>query len=318
MEDATAITETQPVALRRTSWRTRYPALARFTRSAVAVVALVGILAIILIAVLGPMVWHFDANTIDEELMGSPQGPSWTHPMGTDILGRDVMARVLVGARISLAVGIVSMLINLVIGVGIGTLAAWFGGWIDTVLMRMVDALYSIPILLIVIILQVFVKPLIEKAIPPDADVPLLLTPDLVSIYLALGVANWLTMARLSRSEVLNQKGRDYVSAIRSLGAGQPRILLRHVLPNSMAPLLVAATLAIPEAIFIESFLAFIGLGVSAPQASWGTLASDALQSLDVSPHLLIFPAIAISLTMLCFNLFGDGLRDALDPSASK
>ena len=238
--------------------------------------------------------------------------------MGTDILGRDAMARVLVGARISLAVGIVSMLINLLIGVGFGTLAAWFGGWVDTVLMRIVDALYSIPILLIVIILQVFVKPLIEKVIPPQADVPLLLTPDLVSIYLALGAANWLTMARLSRSEVLNQKKLDYVSAIRALGAGQTRILLRHVLPNSMAPLLVAATLAIPEAIFIESFLAFIGLGVSAPQASWGTLASEALQSLNVSPHLLIFPAIAISLTMLCFNLFGDGLRDALDPSGTR
>src|SRR5690606_165332 len=217
-------------------------------------------------------------------------------------------------ARISFAVGVGSMLMNMFIGVGIGTTAAWIGGRVDTFLMRMVDALYSVPLLLTVIILQLFVQPQLVKLIPPNADVPLLFTPALMSIYIALGLSNWLTMARLSRSEVLNQAKRDYVSASEALGAGSLRMLLRHVLPNCMAPLLVAATLAIPEAIFIEAFLSCIGIGVSHPLASWGSLASDAVKDLG-SPWQLIFPACAISITMLAFNLFGDGLRDAFDPA---
>lgn len=297
----------------RESWRRRYPELARFTRSNVSIVAFLAILLIVGSASFGPLIWNLDPTAVNYDIQSMP--PTWAHPAGTDYHGRDLLARLFVGARISLAVGVISMMINLVIGVGVGTTAAWLGGKVDTVLMRIVDALYSIPLLLTVIILQVFVKPKLQEIIPPTADVPLLLSPDLLSIYLALGVSNWLTMARLTRSEVLNQSKKDYVSASRAIGAGNLRILVRHVLPNCMAPLLVAATLAIPEAIFVEAFLSFIGLGVSSPLASWGSLAAEAVKDISSSPYQLLFPAAAISLTMLAFNLFGDGLRDAFDPS---
>ena len=307
------------------SWRLRHPAVSRFLRDKLAVFSLGVIVLIVGTALLGPLFWPHDPAGIDLLKIGQPEPPTWQHPAGIDESGRDMVARLMVGAQISLAVGVVSMVINLVIGVGLGAAAAWFGGWVDTALMRLVDALYGVPLLLIVILIQLFVQPLTDgwaDAISDtmrarhgnDWNIPLLLQPDLLSIYLALGLANWLTMARLARAEVMNQAARDYVAAARSLGASSHRLVFRHVLPNSMAPLLVAATLAIPEAIFIEAFLAFIGLGVSAPFASWGTLASDGARQIAAAPHLLLLPAAAISVTMLAFNLFGDGLRDALDP----
>lgn len=309
------------------SWRQRYPAASRLARNGVSVASGAAILLIMAVAFIGPLLWPHSPSAIDFDKLGTPEGPSWQHPAGIDDSGRDMAARLMVGAQISLAVGVVSMLINLVIGVGLGALAGWIGGWVDTALMRLVDALYGIPLLLIVILVQLFVQPIttgwargiedfMRERRGPEWDIPLLLQPDLLSIYLALGVANWLTMARLARAEVMNQKARDYVAAARCVGARGRRLLLRHVMPNSFAPLLVAATLAIPEAIFIEAFLAFIGLGVSAPHASWGTLASDGARQIAAAPHLLFFPAAAISLAMLAFNLFGDGLRDALDPAA--
>ncbi len=285
--------------------------------------SLVAIVLIFLIAGLGPPIYGADPATIHQEFIGMPEGPSSDYPLGVDHQGRDVLARVLGGARISLAVGVVSCFINMLIGMGIGVTAGWCHGstnrWvagIDTLLMRFVDVLFSIPLLLVVILMQVFVKPILESVIGGRDDLPLLLSPDLVAIYLALGVTNWLTMARLARGEVISQAGMDYVMAARSLGQSNIWILLKHIVPNSMSPLTVAATLAIPEAIFVESFLGFVGLGVTAPQASWGTMANDALGYLSVAPHLLLAPAIAISVTMLAFNLFGDGLRDAIDPSS--
>jgi oligopeptide transport system permease protein len=288
-------------------------------------VALSAIVIIFATTLLGPTLYGVDPAHIHEDLIGTPQAPSGAHPAGTDMQGRDLFARLLAGARISLTVGLVSCFINLFIGVGVGVLAGWalatgkrFGSAIDTLLMRGVDVLYSIPLLLVVILMQIFVKPVIESVVGTRQEVWLIFSPDLVSIYLALGVTNWLTMARLARGEVLNQAKLDYVLAAQSLGQRPFWILLRHVLPNCMGPIAVAATLAIPEAIFIESFLGFIGLGVSAPQASWGTMASDALGAMSVSPHQLLFPSLAISVTMLAFNLTGDGLRDALDPSGRR
>jgi oligopeptide transport system permease protein len=301
--------------LEREHWRMRYPALARFARNKVAVLSLFVIVLLFLVALAGPGVWRYGyAETVSDELIGDPQPPSAAHPLGTDLQGRDQLARILVGARISLSVGLVSCLINVFIGVTLGVIAGWVGGRIDTLVMRSVDVLYSVPLLLVVILLQVFVKPLLNRAFA-GIDVPLLFSPDMLSIYLALGLTNWLMMARLARSEVIAQSRRDYVLAARAMGVPAHRILLRHVLPNCFGPLAVAATLAIPEAIFIESFLSFVGLGISAPAASWGTLADDGRAYISNDPHLLIAPAIAISITMLAFNLFGDGLRDALDPS---
>ncbi len=311
------------MVLPKETWRRRYPGLARFVRNKIAVVSLVCIVLIVLIATFGPIIYGVDSSSINKELINDPQTSSWQYPAGTDAQGRDLFARLLDGARISLAVGFVSCIINLIIGIGVGTLAGWSYSsprrsvqWIDTALMRGVDILYSIPLLLVVILLQVFVKEPIENLIGSRDDLPLLLSPDLMSIYLALGLTNWLTMARLTRGEVINQAKLDYVMAAKSLGQSSRLILLKHVLPNCAGPLAVAATLAIPEAIFIESFLAFVGIGVSAPQASWGTLAEEGRPYIIMAPHILIYPAIAISITMLAFNLFGDGLRDAIDPSS--
>ncbi|MDX2176972.1 MAG: ABC transporter permease [Candidatus Sumerlaeia bacterium] len=297
------------------TWRDSYPGLARFLRNRAAVASLFIIVLLFLTAAIGPEVWkHNYFEPVSWDILGTPQPPSADHPAGTDFQARDNFARLLVGARISLAVGIVSCLINLVIGVGLGVLAGWVGGKVDTLLMRTVDIIYSIPLLLIVILLQVFVKPLLERTLPPADSMPLLLSPDLLSIYVALGLSNWLMMARLARGEVLAQKNREYVMAARGLGVSAVGILWRHILPNCLGPLAVAATLAIPEAIFIESFLAFVGLGVSAPAASWGSLADEARSSMRDAPWLLLGPALCISVTMLAFNLFGDGLQDALDP----
>lgn len=301
-------------ALPRETWRQRYPAIARFARSTVSIAALALLLFIILTAIFGPMVWTKSPTVGNMELTGMPQRPTWEHPAGTDLQGRDMLARLMLGARISLAVGFVSMTINLLIGVGVGVTAAWLGGWADVILMRLVDALYSVPLLLVVIILSLFVKPILEGLLPSGKSWPMLVSPQLLSIYLALGFSNWLTMSRLSRAEVLNQSHRDYVSAARALGVPGFWILVKHVLPNCLPPLLVASTLAVPEAIFIESFLAFIGLGVSPPIASWGSLAAEGAKSISEMWFLLLFPALAISLTMLSFNLVGDGLRDAFDP----
>lgn len=307
--------------------------MARFYANKISVAALIGIICLIFIATFGPMIYNLQPGEIlhdiemiegeEIELLRSLQSPSREHWLGTDPQGRDTLARLLAGARISLAVGVVSMMINLFIGVGVGATAGWFhasgsrlGMWIDALLMRIVDILYSIPLLLVVILMQLFVRPWLDDLVGGRANVPLLLSPDLVSIYIALGVTNWLTMARLTRGEVINQANSDYVMAAQALGQGRLKILVRHVLPNCIGPLAVAATLAIPEAIFVESFLAFIGIGVSAPQASWGTMATDGLTYIARAPEQLIYPAVAISVAMLVFNLFGDGLRDALDPSS--
>lgn len=305
--------------LARSDWRTHHPGVARFLRSWTGIFGLAVIILLLAAATAGPHLWrHNYYEKLGREYVGSPQPPSAKHPFGTDYQGRDQFARVLMGTRISIAVGLVSCLINLIVGVGIGVMAGWWGGRIDSILMRGVDILYSIPLLLVVILLQVFVKPQLITVFGDSVETPLLISPDLVSIYIALGLTNWLLMARLARAEVISQSARDYVLAARSLGVPPPRILLRHVLPNCLGPLGVAATLSIPEAIFIESFLAFVGLGVSAPASSLGSLASDSLGSLRSAPWLLIFPALVISITMLAFNLFGDGLQDAMDPKTKR
>lgn len=300
-------------------WRTHYPAAARFLRSWTGIFGLAVILILLFSATLGPHLWrHNYYEKLGRDYVGSPQAPSIQHPFGTDYQGRDQFARVLMGTRISIAVGLVSCFINLIVGVGIGVAAGWFGGRIDSMLMRGVDILYSIPLLLVVILLQVFVKPQLIAVFGDSVETPLLVSPDLVSIYIALGLTNWLLMARLARAEVISQSARDYVLAARSLGVPAHRILFHHILPNCLGPLGVAATLSIPEAIFIESFLAFVGLGVSAPASSLGSLASDSLGSLRSAPWLLVFPALVISITMLAFNLFGDGLQDAMDPKTKR
>ena len=233
------------------------------------------------------------------------RGPARSTGSVPDGLGRDLFTRVLYGARISLSIGFVAALVAL-FGVLYGGISGFIGGWVDNVMMRFVDIMYSIPFLLWVIMMMVY----LEEILPENTG--------LIAMYIALALVYWLPMARIVRGQILSLKEQEFILAAHTVGASKMRILLRHLIPNCMGPVIVTATLAIPEAIFTEAFLSFIGLGVSAPRASWGMLASDALVSLKSYPHLLFFPAAAICITLLAFNFLGDGLRDALDPKMRK
>lgn len=224
------------------------------------------------------------------------QPPSSTYWFGTDELGRDLFTRCWWGARISLFVGISASLIDLIIGVMFGAFAGYVGGKTEEWMMRTADVLYAIPYLLVVILLMVIIG------------------PGIFTIIIALTLTGWINMARIVRSQILQLKELDFVKAAIALGASRRRLLLCHLIPNAMGPIIVTVTLTIPSAIFAEAFLSFLGLGVQAPIASWGTMANDGLSALRYYPWRLFFPATFISLTMLSFNLLGDGLRDAFDP----
>jgi len=215
---------------------------------------------------------------------------------GTDELGRDIFTRIWWGARISLFVGITAAVIDLILGVIYGSIAGLWGGKLDETMMRITDIIYSIPYLLIVILLTV------------------VMGSGLATIIITLTLTGWIPMARIVRGQVLQLKELDYAYAAYALGASRWRILFRHLLPNALGPIITTMTFSIPTAIFAEAFLSFLGLGVQAPIASWGTMASDGLSALRYFPWRLFFPAVFISLTMLCFNLVGDGIRDAFDP----
>jgi oligopeptide transport system permease protein len=280
--------------LARPSTTYRQDAWRRLQKNKLAMLGLYTLVLIILFAVVGP--WLSQVSYSDQNLLQANQRPSADHWFGTDNLGRDLFIRVLYGARISLSIGIVASLINLVIGVLYGGIAGFFGGRVDRIMMSIVDILYGIPVLLYVILLMVVLK------------------PGLTTIFIAIGIAYWLGMARIVRGQILSLKEQEYVLAARIVGASNWRILFRHLIPNSLGPIIITMTMAIPEAIFTEAFLSFIGLGVAAPMASWGVLSSEGVTSLRSYPFQLFFPAMAISITMMAFNFLGDGLRDALDP----
>lgn len=225
-----------------------------------------------------------------------------TFLFGTDDLGRDLLTRVMHGARISLTIALVATLVNLFIGVIYGSIAGFEGGKVDNYMMRVVDIINSIPLVLYVILLMVWFK---------NSD-------GLTNIIIALSSVYWVSMARLVRGQMLSLKEQEFILAARVIGVPKRQIIFRHLIPNAMGPIIVSMTMMIPSAVFTEAFLSFIGLGVSAPQASWGTLANNALSGLITYPYQLFFPAMAIALTMLAFNFLGDGLRDALDPRLRK
>ncbi|MCM8711991.1 ABC transporter permease [Clostridium sp. SYSU_GA19001] len=274
------------------SWR-------RLKENKLAIAGLFFVIFITLLAIFGPMFSKFDYSTQDFSVAN--QGPSSTHWFGTDKFGRDIFIRVLYGARISLTVGYAASVLNLIIGIIYGGVSGYFGGRIDNIMMRIVEILYAIPMTIYVILLMVVFK-----------------SGGLKSIIIALAVSFWVTMARIVRGQIMSLKEQEFVLAARTLGASPMRIIFRHLIPNSMGPIIVTLTLTVPQAIFTESFLSFIGLGVSAPQASWGTLASEALQTFQLYPNQILFPSLAICLTILAFNFLGDGLRDALDPKMRK
>lgn len=224
------------------------------------------------------------------------------YPFGSDNLGRDVLTRVMFGARISLTVALIASLVNFIIGVTYGAFAGYEGGRVDNVMMRIVDVINSVPLVLIIIMMMVIMRG----------------TPDFLRIIIAIGLVYWVGMARLVRGQILALKEQEFVLAATALGVSRKNIILRHLVPNAMGPIIISMTMMIPSAVFTEAFMSFIGLGVSAPQASWGTLANNALSGILSYPYQLFFPAAAIAITMLAFNFLGDGLRDALDPRLRK
>jgi oligopeptide transport system permease protein len=274
----------------------------RFRRNRAAVLSAWVVAVIVVVSVAGPFLvslyngFQYDTLGLDNRLAN----PSALHPFGTDTLGRDLLARVLYGCRISLMVGFVSTLISLVIGVSYGAVAGYFGGRLDEVMMRAVDIFYSLPdILLVVILMALFDR-------------------SLALLFLALGATSWLTTARIVRGQVLGLKHEQFVDAARCAGVSDAGIILRHILPNTIGPILVYATLTIPSVILGEAFLSFLGLGVPPPASSLGVLASEGAEAISVHPVLLIAPAMLMAIMLVALNFIGDGLRDALDPRAGR
>jgi oligopeptide transport system permease protein len=287
----------------------------QFRQNRLAVISLGFIIALTLVAIFVPPL--LPQSYADQDLQASLQGPSWDHPAGTDALGRDLMTRLIYGARISLTVGIVVQLVILAIGVPLGLLAGYKGGKVDTIIMRSVDVLYAMPNLLFVILIMTFLRG--QFGADPNGFVRFLSELDaktggLIGVYIGLGLVSWLTVARIVRANTMSLKEKEYVEAARGLGAPGSQIVRKHLLPNTIAPIVVAATLGIPGAILYESGISFIGLGVIPPMPSWGLMISDAIPQMRSHPYMLIYPAAILSLTVLAFNFIGDGLRDALDP----
>lgn len=283
----------QEVARARPFWR---EVLKRFVRHRLALVGVLILLLLTLSALLAPWVAPYKPDA--QDLAAMLAAPSPQHWMGTDDLGRDVLSRVIYGGRISLAVGFFAMLVAILVGGTIGAAAGFAGGLVDNVLMRVTDAALSIPYLFILLVLSV------------------LITPSTPGLILIIGLTQWMYPARIVRAEFLSIKQREFVEGARALGATTWRIMLRHILPNALPSLLVNATLAVGQSIIIESVMSWLGLGIQPPTASWGSMLSDAQTYVTSAPWLAIFPGLMIFLTVLSFNLAGDGLRDALDPSA--
>lgn len=277
------------------AWRDSWE---RLRKNKLAMTGLIIMIMIVFMAIFGPMMVHYDYETND--LMNTNMPPSSEHWFGTDDLGRDVFVRTWMGARISLIVGLAAAAIDLMIGVIYGGVMGYFGGRVDEFMNKFAEILYSIPYLLVTILLLVVFE------------------PSLGTIILALTITGWINMSWIVRGEIMQLKNREFVLASRSMGAGAPRLLFRHLIPNALGPIIVTLTLSVPNAIFAESFLSFLGLGVQAPVASWGSMINDALSGWMYYPWRMLFPALFISLTMLAFNIFGDGLRDALDPKLKK
>jgi oligopeptide transport system permease protein len=259
-------------------------------------------LAILVFCVLGPVIagWcGLDATTIDINLGAT--SPSLAHPFGTDLLGRDMLVRVMIGGRLAIAVAFVATAIALVIGVTWGAVAAYAGGRVDYVMMRIVDALYGFPTVVFVIVVMAVFN-----------------TKNLVVLFALIGGISWLNMARQTRGQVLSLRHREFVEAARAIGARPTRILFRHIVPNATGVIIVAATASLPSVMLTEAFLSFLGLGVQAPLASWGTLVSEGSTQISVYSWVLIAPGVVMGLTIMALNFLGDGLRDALDPQTRK
>lgn len=289
----------------------------RFRRSPAALISLFLLLAM-LTACLGSLGWSAERMQ-RQNLREARQPPSWQHPLGTDELGRDLLARTLYGGAISLGLGLLAALVAVVIGTAYGAISGYVGGRCDAIMMRIVDVIYALPTLLLVMLLTVSLGATLERLPLSGAAGPTVLGAAwarLVVLALAIGAVSWLTVARVVRGQVLSLREQPFIEAARALGLPTWRILGWHILPNLVGPVIVFATLAVPQAILQESFLSFLGVGIQAPQATWGSLAADGVRLLNPLRFdwwLLAFPCGALSLTLLALNFVGDGLRDAFD-----
>ncbi|USG67396.1 ABC transporter permease [Brevibacillus ruminantium] len=273
-------------------------AWSRFKKDRLAMIGLCFLIIMTTAAIFGPI---FSEYTYERQnLANGNQPPSAEHWFGTDKFGRDIFIRTLYGARISLLIGFVAASINMVIGIIYGGVSGYFGGRVDMVLMRIVDIMIGVPDLLYIILVMMFLGNSIQ------------------SILIALCITSWIGTARIVRSQVVTLKHQEYALAARSIGSSNLRILFKHLIPNSIGPIIVTVTFLVPSAIFSEAFLSFLGIGIQVPIASWGTLVNDAIPTLFTQPYQMLFPALAISFTMFALNFIGDGLRDALDPRLKK
>mgnify|MGYP000898502929 CR=1 FL=1 len=292
----------------------------RLKRNRVAMVSLFIIIIICLFAFVGPFFREADYTTQMRGKENLP--PSWEYPFGTDNIGRDLLVRTMFGTRVSLIVGISASLIVLVIGSLYGAISGYLGGRVDMVMMRIVDLIYAIPDVLVVLLLTTVLKAPLQDWFNNSSSGLVkslaVLGPSLISIFIAFGLLYWVSMARIIRGQVLMLKQQEYITASKALGASGARIIRRHLLPNCIGQIIVTICLQIPSAIFLESFLSFLGVGVSAPLTSLGSMASDALGGMYTYTYRLLIPATILSVMILSLNLFGDGLRDALDPRLKK
>jgi oligopeptide transport system permease protein len=270
----------------------------RLRKNHMAVLGGIFVIIITLLSFTGPYLLKFDHK--EQNLTNRLKPPSGEHWMGTDHLGRDQMARLFYGGRISILVGLAATAVSLSIGVLYGTISGFLGGMTDRVMMRTVDILYSLPFTIFVILLMV------------------MFGRNIILLFVAIGAVEWLTMARIVRGQVLTLKNMEFIEACHSLGLTKSRIILRHMIPNVLGPVIVYTTLTIPAVMLLEAFLSFLGLGVQPPMSSWGLLIKDGSVRMEESPTMLFFPAVTFGLTLFSLNFLGDGLRDALDPKASK
>ncbi len=255
------------------------------------------IVSIFILAILAPWIAPYDPDAINvKAILISPSGQHW---MGTDGLGRDVLSRMLYGGRISLLVGLVAVGISTAIGILLGALAGYYRGWVDTFIMRLVDVMLSIPSFFLILAVIAF------------------LTPSIINIMIVIGLTSWMGVTRLVRAEFLSLSNREFIMAARTLGANDTRLIFTHLLPNSLTPIIVSAVLGVAGAVLLESGLSFLGLGVQAPQASWGNILTDGKEYIQFAWWLSLYPGMAILMTVLGYNLLGEGLRDALDPRSN-
>ncbi len=272
----------------------KFRALSRFLRHKPAVIGLAFVLLLLVMAIFAGQIAPHDPNKI--HITSSKDGPTSEYWLGNDDVGRDILSRIIFGSRVALIVGVGATIIAVSIGVTVGATAGYFGGWVDSLLSRLVDSLMAFPLLALLLTLSA------------------VFGPSLRNVVIVIGCSVWASYARVVRAEVLSLRERDYVFAARSCGATSARIIFRHIVPNALGPVVIIASLAVGGIIILESALSFLGLGVQRPTASWGTMLSDGRDYIRNYPHISIAPGIAITLTVLAFNLIGDGLRDALDP----